>query len=119
MSARTIRIGIAVSLSGRYSEQGRQCLEGVRCYVRDVNAANGIFLHEAGCRVPVELSVRLGSTNIPLRQLLALQEGDVVPLKTRVGEPVVAPVQGRPKFRGRIGVRGKHFAFQVTELMES
>ena len=57
MSVKTIRIGIAVSLSGRYAEQGRQCLEGVRCYVRDVNRANGIFLREAGCRVPVELSV--------------------------------------------------------------
>ncbi len=69
--------------------------------------------------VPVELSVRLGTTHIPLRQLLTLREGDVVPLKTRVGEPVVAPVQGQPKFRGRVGTRGKHLAFQVTELMES
>jgi branched-chain amino acid transport system substrate-binding protein len=57
VSAKTIRIGIAVSLSGRYAEQGRQCLEGVRCYVRDANGANGIFLREAGCAVPVELRI--------------------------------------------------------------
>lgn len=69
--------------------------------------------------VPVEMSVCLGSAHIPLRQLLSLREGDVVPLRTTVGESLVAPVQGKPKFRGKVGVRGKRLAFQVLELMES
>jgi flagellar motor switch protein FliM len=69
--------------------------------------------------VLVEMCVRLGSTSIGLRQLLALQEGDVVPVNTRVGDLLVAPVQGKPKFRGRVGTRGKRLAFQVMELMES
>lgn len=63
--------------------------------------------------VPVDLSVLLGQTQVPLRQLLALEVGDVVALPTRVGEPLVAPVHGRPKFKGQVGTRGSQFAFQV------
>ena len=69
--------------------------------------------------VPVEMSVCLGNSHILLRELLSLREGDVVPLQTRVGEQFVAPIQGVPKFKGRIGVKGKRLAFQVMELMES
>ncbi len=69
--------------------------------------------------VPVELSVCLGKAHIRLRELLNLREDDVVPLRTRVGEPFVAPIQGVPKFKGKVGVKGKRFAFQVMELMES
>ena len=70
-------------------------------------------------RVPVELSVLLGQTEVPLRQLLQLEVGDVVTLPTRVGEPLVAPVEGRPKFRGQIGRQGTALGFQVTDLVES
>jgi flagellar motor switch protein FliM len=65
------------------------------------------------------MSVCLGKSHILLRELLSLREGDVVPLQTRVGEQFVAPIQGVPKFKGRIGVKGKRLAFQVMELMES
>lgn len=67
--------------------------------------------------VPVELSVMLGETSVPLRHLLALREGDVVPLGTRVGQPLVAPVQGRPKFTGQVGRQGKRLAFQVGTVL--
>ena len=69
--------------------------------------------------VPLQMCVQLGTTSIGLRQLLALQEGDVVPVNTSVGELFVAPVQGKPKFRGRVGTKGKRLAFQVMELMGS
>lgn len=69
--------------------------------------------------VGVEMGVRLGETTIPLRHLLSLREGDVVPVGTRIGQPVVAPVQGVPKFRGQVGTRGNRLAFQVLEVLES
>ncbi len=55
MTHNTITLGMAISLSGRYALQGRQCLEGLECYVRDANAAGGIFLKEAGRKLPLEL----------------------------------------------------------------
>lgn len=64
--------------------------------------------------VEVELAVELGSARLPMKQLLALRPGDVIPLNRRVGEPLVAPVQGRPKFVGQVGLQGNRMAFQVA-----
>ena len=48
-----IRLGIAVSLSGRYAAFGRQALEGLRCFVRDCNRAGGVRDPRANRRVPL------------------------------------------------------------------
>ncbi len=68
--------------------------------------------------VPVEMSVMLGETTLSLRNLMSLRAGDVIPLATRVGQPLVAPVQGRPKFTGLIGTVGHRLAFQVGSVLE-
>ncbi len=57
MAKQSITIGMAVSLSGRYALLGRQALEGLECYVRDVNAAGGIFLKSEGRKLPVSLAI--------------------------------------------------------------
>jgi flagellar motor switch protein FliM len=64
--------------------------------------------------VGLELSVLLGGAQVSVRQLLGLKPGDVVPLDRRVGEPQVAPVQGRPKFSGHVGLLGNRVAFKVA-----
>jgi flagellar motor switch protein FliM len=69
--------------------------------------------------VPLDLSVTLGDSRIRLRQLLALQAGDVVPLQTRVGEPAVVPVMGKPKFRGHVGRIGNRLALQIADVVAS
>lgn len=69
--------------------------------------------------VQVEMAVQLGSTELPLRQLLALKVGDVVALKTRLGEKLIAPVQGVPKFKGQVGTVGRRLAYQVAQVMEN
>ncbi len=51
----SIKLGIAVSLSGRYAALGRQVLAGLECYVRDVNAIGGIRLGGDGSKVPLDL----------------------------------------------------------------
>ncbi|MBK8097378.1 MAG: FliM/FliN family flagellar motor switch protein [Planctomycetes bacterium] len=67
--------------------------------------------------VPLDLAVRLGEARLPLRQLLELQAGDVVPLDVRLGDPAVIPVQGKPKFAGHVGRIGNRLAFQVADVM--
>ena len=52
-----IRLGIAVSLSGRYAALGRQVLAGLECYVRDANAVGGIQLGAANRSLPLTLLV--------------------------------------------------------------
>src|SRR5215813_4741487 len=57
MSTQNITLGIAVSLTGRYALLGRQVLEGLECYIRDVNAAGGILLQSEEKKLPVALVV--------------------------------------------------------------
>jgi len=66
---------------------------------------------------PVDFKVNLGGAKIPLRQLLALREGDVVPVGTRIGDPLVAPIQGVGKFLGQVGTRGNRVAYQVLSVI--
>ena len=66
--------------------------------------------------MPLDLAVELGTARIRLRQLLAMQAGDVVPLDTRFGQPAVVPVQGKPKFTGHVGRIGNRFAVQVADV---
>jgi len=68
-------------------------------------------------KVPVTVSAELGEGHIRLRQMLALQPGDVVPLTTRLGQTAIVPVQGRPKFRAHIGRIGNRFGLRVVDVM--
>lgn len=69
--------------------------------------------------LPVELSVQLGGSSIRLQQLMDLQPGDVVPLVTRVGEPALVPVMGKPKFTAQVGRIGNRFGVQVADVIET
>jgi flagellar motor switch protein FliM len=65
----------------------------------------------------IDLTVELGDSVLTLRELMDLRSGDVVLLRKRVGEPMVAPVRGVPKFLGQIGTRGNRLAFEVQTVL--
>jgi flagellar motor switch protein FliM len=69
--------------------------------------------------LPVEISVALGTVQLPIAQLALLAPGDVIILSQRVSEPLHAQVADKQKFRvwpGRIGLRQ---AVQIQSLCES
>ncbi len=98
-------------------------------HLRRLDAEPGAMRAEPGSmRVPIEdnlrdssvsLQVNLGETTLALRQLLGLAVGDVIPLRTRFGDPMNAPVQGRVKFRGQVGTLGRRLAFRIGEVVAS
>jgi flagellar motor switch protein FliM len=61
----------------------------------------------------VEIVVKLGGRKIMVQDLLSLKTGEVLTLDKDIREPLVATVQGVPKFLGRAGVCGENKAFQV------
>lgn len=67
--------------------------------------------------VSVGVSGQLGEAKIRLRQMLALQPGDVIPLETRIGETAVVPVEGKPKFRAHIGRIGNRIGLQLADVI--
>lgn len=50
-----IKFGISISLSGRYSIQGKESFEGLALWVQDINNSGGIFVGEYGKKFPVDL----------------------------------------------------------------
>lgn len=70
--------------------------------------------------IPVEVQIVLGSTEMPVSELMALQKGSTVALNRRVGEPVDVVVNGRRIARGEITVLDNdpsRFGIKLTEII--
>lgn len=70
--------------------------------------------------IPVDVQIVLGSTEMPVSELMALQKGSTVALNRRIGEPVDVVVNGRRIARGEITVLENdpsRFGIRLTEII--
>lgn len=70
--------------------------------------------------IPVDVQIVLGSTEMPVSELMALQKGSTVALDRRIGEPVDVVVNGRRIARGEITVLESdpsRFGIRLTEII--
>ena len=67
--------------------------------------------------VPLRLSVEVGSTRMPVRDVLALSKGSIVELDRSSGEPADIYVNDRLIARGEIAHEDDRVAIRVTELI--
>jgi flagellar motor switch protein FliN/FliY len=65
----------------------------------------------------VDLTVQLGTTRMPLHQLLKLGRGAVVELDGSDAEIVEILVNGHPIARGNVVVTGRAISVEVTEMI--
>lgn len=72
-------------------------------------------LHRFG-DVTVRLSVELGRTNMPLRDVLALGEGSVVPLDRLTDELLDVTANGKVIARGEVVAQDGRFALRIVSL---
>ena len=68
--------------------------------------------------VPLDVVVEIGRAQLPIRELLALDEGGVVRLSRTVGEPVDLLVNGTPAARGDIVVVDGRLGVRITEILD-
>jgi flagellar motor switch protein FliM len=68
--------------------------------------------------VMVPVAVELGSAELNVEELLALDVGDVIPLAIGVGTDAVLRVGSRRAFAAQPGVRGRRIAVQITSPIE-
>ena len=61
----------------------------------------------------LEVKAELGTRELPLRQVLALKAGDLVPLGTGRDGPVLVRIEGRPRFSAAPGVSGGNNAVRL------
>jgi flagellar motor switch protein FliN/FliY len=78
--------------------------------VRDVNL--DVILD-----VPVTLSMEVGRTRIPIRNLLQLNQGSVVELDRAAGEPLDVFVNGTLVAHGEVVVVNEKFGIRLTDVI--
>ncbi len=83
---------------------------------REATATNpGVILN-----IPVDVQIVLGSAEMQVSDLMALQKGSTVALNRRIGEPVDVVVNGRRIARGEITVLENdpsRFGIRLTEIV--
>ncbi len=69
-------------------------------------------------KVNVCLSSVLGEAEIPIRDYLNINIGDIITLDKPVSEPVAVTVEGEPKFTARPGRVGKKRGLEIGDIIE-
>jgi flagellar motor switch protein FliN/FliY len=67
--------------------------------------------------VKVEISVVLGSSTIPMHQLLRMGRGAVIELDSKQDDPVTILANDRPVAKGEIVIHGDKIGVSITDLL--
>jgi len=67
--------------------------------------------------IPVQLTVELGRTKIPIRHILQLAQGSVVELDGLAGEPMDVLVNGCLIAQGEVVVVNDKFGIRLTDIV--
>jgi flagellar motor switch protein FliN/FliY len=67
--------------------------------------------------IPVQLSVELGRTRIPIKNILQLAQGSVVELDALAGEPMDVLVNGYLIAQGEVVVVNDKFGIRLTDIV--
>ena len=81
------------------------------------NASNLGFGPEAGVRLNDHFSLRVGSTEISIRDLVKLVEGSVIALDRDASEPMDVLVNGTLIAHGEIVVVDERFGVRLTDVV--
>ena len=67
--------------------------------------------------IPVQLSVELGRTKVPIKYILQLAQGSVVELDALAGEPMDVLVNGYLIAQGEVVVVNEKFGIRLTDIV--
>jgi len=67
--------------------------------------------------IPVQLTVELGRTKIPIRHILQLAQGSVVELDGQAGEPMNVLINGCLIAQGEVVVVNEKFGIRLTDII--
>lgn len=65
--------------------------------------------------VDMSVSVQLGEARLSVRDVLGMEEGDVIRLNSLAGDPLQVKVGGQPRFFARPGLVGKKLSAQIVD----
>jgi flagellar motor switch protein FliN/FliY len=82
-------------------------------------AASGNPMHDIQMvlDIPVQLSVELGRTRVPIKYILQLAQGSIVELDALAGEPMDVLVNGYLIAQGEVVVVNDKFGIRLTDIV--
>lgn len=68
--------------------------------------------------IPVDLSIVLGSASIPIRQVLKMSRGAMIPLDSGHDDPTLVFVNDELVAKGRILLENEKMSLEITEVVK-
>jgi flagellar motor switch protein FliN/FliY len=69
--------------------------------------------------IEIEVAAVLGSTMLPIREIVKMSRGAMIPLDCRQDDPTLLLVNQQPIARGLIQVEGDRMSIEVTEILRA
>jgi flagellar motor switch protein FliM len=66
---------------------------------------------------PLDVTAMFNNTFVPVREILSLAPGDVLQLEHKTAEPLTLMVGHLPKFHVELGVKEKHLAVRIADII--
>lgn len=68
--------------------------------------------------IMIDMSIVLGSAEVPIRQILQMSRGAMIPLDCGQDDPSLVYVNGELVAKGRILVDGERMSLEISELIK-
>ena len=68
--------------------------------------------------IPVEMSIVLGSTRLPVRQILQISRGAMIPLDCGQDDPTLLYVNGELVAKGKVLVDGDQMSLEISDIVK-
>lgn len=68
--------------------------------------------------IPIDMSIVLGSTSIPIRQVLKMSRGAMIPLDCDHNDPTRVYVNDQLVAEGKILMNGEMMSLEITKVVE-
>ena len=68
--------------------------------------------------ITIDVSVVIGSTQIPIRQILKMSRGALIPLDVGQDDPSLVYANDTLVARGRVLVTGEQIALEITDVVK-
>jgi len=113
--------GSAVSADGAFASAAQETVDSVAPakftnFSNDSGAMAGNDINMI-LDIPVQLTVELGRTRIPIKHILQLAQGSVVELEALAGEPMDVLVNGYLIAQGEVVVVNDKFGIRLTDIV--
>lgn len=103
---------------GSGADETAQAFDSVSTPVPSGSAASGSNTDiQMVLDIPVQLSVELGRTKVPIKYILQLGQGSIVELDALAGEPMDVLVNGYLIAQGEVVVVNEKFGIRLTDIV--